>query len=183
MKLFIIWLLNWIFSGAHKKKLLKKAAIELPNGLVFAPIDFHTDDLQKVLYKAGYDPTKKTLFLWEGVSMYLEEQAVTDMLKFVSEKSAPESKIAFDYFDKAILEENFDSYGAKEIAAEVKKSGEPFKFGIDPQEIEQFTQDHGFRLASLMTPLQMEKDYLINENGILLDHVYGFGYQVLAKTI
>lgn len=167
---------------AQKKKLLQKAAIELPNGLKFASIDFHADDLHNVLKKAGYDPTKKTLFLWEGVSMYLEEKAVTDMLTFVAKNSGPGSSIAFDYFDKAILEENFDSYGAKEIATEVKKSGEPFKFGIDPQKIELFTRDHGFRLVSHITPGKMEKDYLVNDNGILLGQVYGFAYQVVAET-
>lgn len=166
----------------QKRKLLNKAKLELPDQLRFLPIDFHKDDLADILVNGGFEVTKKTLFLWEGVSMYLEERAVADVLTFISEKSGPGSTITFDYFDAAILGGNSNAYGAKEISAEVTKSGEPFRFGIDPKQVAEFLKESGFELVSHLTPEQLEQKYLTNENNMLLGKVYGFGYQVVAVS-
>lgn len=166
----------------QKKKLLQKAAIDLPDGLNFVPIDFNIDDIGGALKTAGFDFSKKTMFLWEGVSMYLEEKAVSDMLKIVAEKTGPGSRIVFDYFDKAILNGNSDAYGAKEITAEVKKSSEPFRFGIDPDVVGQFLEKHKLMLKEHYSPKDLEDKYITNEKNLLLGHVYGFGYQVVAES-
>ena len=165
-----------------KQQLLNKAGIKLSEHLTFVPINFNTDLLHEVLVKAGYEPSKKTLFLWEGVSMYLEEQSVIGMLNFISGNSAQGSRIVFDYFDKAIIEGDSDLYGAREISAEVKKSNEPFRFGIDPKKMKSFLQEQGLKLVIHLTPTDLEDNYLTNEKNVLFGHVYGFGYQVVAEV-
>ena len=44
--------------------------------VTFVPVDFSRDDAFENLRAAGYDPTKKTLFIWEGVTLYLAEEDV-----------------------------------------------------------------------------------------------------------
>src|SRR5262249_33624025 len=50
-----------------KKRRLKSAIGSLPPFVHLAEIDFKRDDLKDVLAKAGYQPDKKTCFVWEGV--------------------------------------------------------------------------------------------------------------------
>ena len=43
---------------------------------IAVPIDFEREDLGDVLRERGYAPEAQTLFLWEGVTYYLPEEAV-----------------------------------------------------------------------------------------------------------
>ena len=60
-------------------------------------IDFNEESLKDALESVGYDNREKTLFLWEGVSYYLEAESVNVTLGFVSRSLHNESAIAFDY--------------------------------------------------------------------------------------
>ena len=84
-------------TQAWKRQALKKAKIPIPAGVSFVPINFNTESLQDVLERAGYDPDLKTLFIWEGVSYYLQAASVDATLGFVREFAQPVSRIAFDY--------------------------------------------------------------------------------------
>ena len=168
---------------AEKMRLLDKADIKIPDNLKFASINFNKDSLEGVLTGVGYNPNERTLFLWEGVSMYLEEGAVAAVMQFVSEKSGKGSKIVFDYFDRAILNGGNNAYGAKEISAEVKKSGEPFQFGVDPKKIDSFLQRNGLKLADHFSPKDLEDNYLMNEQNDIFGQVYGFAYQAVAEVV
>lgn len=174
--------LDEVTIQSEKQRLLEKAGITAPPNHVFVPVNFNTDKLEEVLVGSGYEPSKRTLFLWEGVSMYLEQSSVEQMLNFVSSKSLKGSRIVFDYFDKVIIEGNSQLYGAKEIAAEVKKSNEPFRFGINPNEIDSFLEKHNLKLITQYAPEELEAEYLTDEKNMLFGHVYGFGYQVVAEV-
>ena len=71
--------------------------------LRYVPIDFARQDLAMVLRKAGYRKDCRTFFIWEGVTMYLPQDAVLATLRFVATASGPGSAIVFDYeHEKAI---------------------------------------------------------------------------------
>ena len=93
----------------RKKKCLKKAQIDIPKHVTLVPINFNKESLKNVLEKAGYENHEKTLFLWEGVSYYLESKSVDATLEFVNHSSRNESVIAFDY-GISISEENINNY-------------------------------------------------------------------------
>jgi methyltransferase (TIGR00027 family) len=80
----------------RKKKCLKKAHIEIPKNVSLVPIDFNKEALEDTLVKAGHETNKKTLFLWEGVSYYLDPESVDATLQFVTHSSPSESIIALD---------------------------------------------------------------------------------------
>ncbi len=61
----------------------------IPNHVVFVPVDFTRDSLAARLLGNGYMEQSKTLFIWEGVTMYLDETSVKSTLVFVAEHSAP----------------------------------------------------------------------------------------------
>ena len=81
----------------RKINCLNKARIDIPKVVTFVPINFNLESLKDVLEKAGYDNQQKTLFIWEGVSYYLEVESVDKTLEFACQAAHPESTLAFDY--------------------------------------------------------------------------------------
>ena len=167
----------------RKMKCLKKAQIEIPKHATLVPINFNKELLKDVLEKAGYENNEKTLFIWEGVSYYLEPESVDATLEFVNNSSHNESVIAFDYAI-SISEENIDNYyGAKEFAQTWMKhrSGEPFKFAIDEGKIESFLEQRGLKIVNHLDNREIEKTFLLNENGSLIGQINGSFRFVLAS--
>lgn len=57
-----------------KKSLLKSNGIAVPEYLTFVGVEFGEDDTREIMQKHGYDPTKQTVFIFEGVSMYISSK-------------------------------------------------------------------------------------------------------------
>jgi methyltransferase (TIGR00027 family)/uncharacterized protein (TIGR02246 family) len=81
----------------YKKQRVREVLGELPAEVRYVPMDFTKDDLLTELTKAGYSRTERSLYIWEGVSMYLPEAAVTSTLHFLRDHAAPGSRVVFDY--------------------------------------------------------------------------------------
>jgi methyltransferase (TIGR00027 family) len=60
-------------------------------------IDFERDRLHDVLCAAGFDPTARSFWIWEGVTVYLTPEAISATLRAVAELSAPGSRLAVTY--------------------------------------------------------------------------------------
>jgi len=159
----------------RKKKCLKKAQIDIPKHVTLVPINFNKESLKNVLEKAGYENNEKTLFIWEGVSYYLEPDSVDATLEFVKYSSHNESVIAFDYAI-SISEENINNYyGVKEFAQTWRKhrSNELFRFAIDEGRIESFLEQRGLKIVTHLDNKEIEKTFLLNENGSLIGQITG----------
>jgi methyltransferase (TIGR00027 family) len=65
--------------------------------LRFVAVDFEKDSLEVALEQAGHRASEPTFFIWEGVVMYLTDQAVRSTLRVVSARSAPDSSIVINY--------------------------------------------------------------------------------------
>lgn len=70
--------------------------------LSFAPVDFTQDEaapLTAALAGAGFDASVPTLWVWEGVIMYLDDQALRRTLRELRELSAPGSTLLAHYHE------------------------------------------------------------------------------------
>jgi methyltransferase (TIGR00027 family) len=74
-----------------------------PANLRYVPIDFQHEDLQDVLMRHGYDRGRRTFLIWEGVTMYLPEEAIRSTLRFVA-AHPPGSGIVFDFVYRAMVD-------------------------------------------------------------------------------
>lgn len=166
----------------QKKKLLQKHNMSIPQQLSFVPINFSKENMDNVLPKGAYDTSQKSFFMWEGVTCYLPEEAVKDMLAFIRNNSGRGSTVAFDYFYKSFVEGKCDYYGAKELFESVSKTGEPYQFGIEEGKIESFLSENGFDVLSHYTPDEFENTYLYDENGEFFGKTYGFACHVYARV-
>ena len=57
-----------------------------------------------VLFKAGYNASAKTFFIWEGVSFYLTETAVRETLRTISRAAIAGSSLVMDFAGAALIE-------------------------------------------------------------------------------
>ena len=95
--------------------------------VTFVSCDFNLQSWLDALQENGFDSNKRTFILWEGVTMYLEEQAIQSTLQIVSTLPAG-SSIAFDFFSREWLE---STLAGKIIRWSVKVIyDEPFTFGF-----------------------------------------------------
>ncbi|MCK8058966.1 MULTISPECIES: class I SAM-dependent methyltransferase [unclassified Fusibacter] len=62
-------------------KNMAKLPMGIPDNVRFVSIDFDKQSLAEVLSNSGYDKRSKTLFIWEAVTQYISEEAVSDTLK------------------------------------------------------------------------------------------------------
>ena len=110
-----------------KREMLRKAGVEAAR-VTFVPADLMTDDWLATLVKAGFDPERPTFFLLEGVTMYLDREAVENVLRTIA-GTASGSVVAFDYFTTDTIESQ--SLYLRSARAVLNAIGEPWTFGIE----------------------------------------------------
>ncbi len=63
----------------------------------FVPVDFERESLDEALAHAGHRANKKTFWIWEGVTPYLEPDATRATLAVIAARSAKGSRLATTY--------------------------------------------------------------------------------------
>ena len=177
----IIYELDASTTQIEKKKYLESKKIQFPKNIVFVPINFNSGDLKQTLLSYGYDPNKKSLFIWEGVTMYINEKAIKETLYFIKHNSGTGSTVAFDYFYDSVIKGTCNSFGAKELNESARKVGEKFIFGIKEGRAREFLKENGFTLINNYTPEEFEEKYLSIDGGNNIGKMYGFAGHIYAK--
>jgi len=159
----------------RKKKCLKAARIDIPPQVKFLPVDFNKESLQDVLEKTSYTQEEKTLFVWEGVTYYLDPQSVDATLEFVS-LSTKDSSIAFDYMVTLGVENRDQYYGAKEFAQAMQEqhATEELTFSIEEGIVETFLAQRNLTLIEHLSNEEIEQTYLLDAYGALIGQIIGF---------
>lgn len=75
----------------------------LARDVVFVPADLDRVDLDWALGHAGHDPREATVWIAEGVVMYLHPEAIAAMLTDLGRRSAPGSVLAMTYAGPDLL--------------------------------------------------------------------------------
>ncbi len=112
---------------AIKQKVLKEAGVDAA-GVTFVGADFQREDWFGRLTAAGFDPRQPALFVWEGVTPYLERAAVEATLRKIAGGAAG-SVVVFDCFTTEVLESQ--SPYLRVVRASLRAGGEPLRFGLD----------------------------------------------------
>lgn len=157
-----------------------------PGNLTYVPVDFQREELTEVLQRHGYDLAARTFFIMEGLTMYLAEEKVRELLSFAA-SHPPGSSVVFDFISREML----DMLHAVDLATapaaarpimqrflEVIKE-EPWLFGIPLGTERDFLLDLGFDLSELLTiggPESAER-YLTRADGSQV------GAEALAATM
>ena len=132
-------------TQAAKREVLKRLLPSPPEHVRFVAIDFKQDDLASAMSGAGYDDSKHTLFLWEGVTNYLTADAVDSTVQWCSRASAG-SQLLFTYVHRDVLTRPSDFVGTQNLFRSLEKARERFAFGMQPSHVPGFLASRGFSL-------------------------------------
>ena len=168
----------------HKQQCLAKAGINIPGQVSFVPINFNAESIEDALISTDFDKSKKTFFVWEGVTFYLSAEAVDATLKFVKSNSKTGSAIVFDY--TALWPGIMDAYGVKELIEFNSKnqSGESaVSFSLNEDLIKTFLLERGFEISAYLNSEEIETSCLTLKDGTLFGHVTGSFRIVKALTM
>jgi methyltransferase, putative, TIGR00027 family len=131
----------------------------LPEHVIYVPVDFETEDFGERLIEKGYDRSFKTLFLMEGLIMYITLETVDETLTFIAKNSGKGSSILLDYFPESVIDGSCELEVGKNMREYAAKQGEHFKFGIKEEEVETFLAKRGFSQIYNVTSEDYKKMY------------------------
>jgi len=116
-------------SAAKQSKIQSALGVARPE-VVYVAVDFNIEKLADRLRQSGYRDQQKTLFLWEGVTPYLSEEAMNEVLEFIRSSSGRGSAVLFDYIVKSVIDGTCAMRGARTEFAKMQRTSEPLTFGI-----------------------------------------------------
>lgn len=147
-----------------KKEKLKELFNDLPGHVKYVPVNFQEENLQSCLFQNGYDSGLRTLFIWEGVTMYIDSEAVDQTLLFISKNSGTGSSVIFDYTYPEVINGTYDRIEAKGWLKIAEKSDEPLLFGIENSHVKRFLSERGFRNIVIATNEYFNENYFTELN-------------------
>ncbi len=110
--------------------LLASSAEQLPANLQLVPVDFNRQQLDSELAGTEFHEGEQSFVIWEGVTEYLEPEAVDATLRQLSRLTATDSELVFTYLDRAIFEPDTRLRGAKMHLFMQRRMEELFTFGL-----------------------------------------------------
>lgn len=142
LKKYDVFELDHPLTQEDKKERIERAGWTVPEKLHFVPIDFTKDDMCTKLSESGFNPQKKTFFSWLGVNMYLNRQAIENMLQNIAALSADGSDLVFDYADEGLFVSNVKR--VQNMLAMAKAGGEEMQSSFDQMNLELMLSEYGF---------------------------------------
>ncbi len=141
-----------------KKKKIKKKLGGLPENIIYIPIDFDTQNLETVFAGVTFDCSRPAVFIWEGVTQYIQPEAVRQTLAFVG-RCAPGSILIFTYVLKSLLERRSDIPGADHLLDTVAKTA-PWIFGLEPSNLPAYLKPFQLALVADVGQTDYQEKYL-----------------------
>ncbi|MGB9980033.1 SAM-dependent methyltransferase [Methanobacterium sp.] len=137
----------------------------LPSHVTYASIDLEKESLDEKLFKNKYDPLKKTLFIMEGLTMYISPETVDEILSFIVENSSRGSAVIFDYASRTVnFDEHSDRKTVENLTDLMEKSNESMKFSLMEGTAEEFLSMMGFSDVIDVTCEDYKKAYFYGKN-------------------
>jgi methyltransferase (TIGR00027 family) len=135
---------------------------ELDANLQLAPLDLAQARPEEVLAALPeYRPEADTLFIAEGLTMYLQPQEMDALCAFVRQHAGPGSRFAFTFMEpQADGKVNFPS-ATPLVRPWLALVGEPFTWGVRRQDLPRYVEERGFALAELAGAEELRQRYLV----------------------
>lgn len=143
---------------------IKEIFNSLPDHVIYIPVNLEVDKWGQQLLESKYDGSKKTLFILEGLLMYVSPEAVDEILSFIVHNSGKGSAILFDYIPLSVVDGTCELEAGQNWQKGVTDAGEPFKFGIKDGSTESFLTQRGFMKIRNMTSEDYKKAYFYGKN-------------------
>lgn len=149
----------------------QKRHLVVPSNITFISIDFDKEPLLMKLDEAGFRKQQRSLFVLEGLLMYLQSESVHATLETIRDYAGKRSWVVFDYVYASVLRNEGIYYGESEIVKTVSSAGEQWHFGIERGMIEQFLTAYELKLINQRDARDLEKAYFSDMDGKVVGKV------------
>ncbi len=156
---------NFIEIDYPSTQTVKKCVIEehgLANhNLKFIPLDLTENSFSRTILGADYfRPNTKTLFVAEGLFMYLTESEIENLFDFVRPNSRKQSQFAFTFMERQANNRIAFRNSSKFVDFWLRMRGEPFRSGFNHSDLVDFLNQKDFTLESLDSAETFRQRYL-----------------------
>lgn len=162
---------------------LKKRGVKINSNIIYVPINFNRESIEERLLESGFDTNKKTLFILEGLTMYLNPDTIDNTFKVINRIAGKNSEIIFDYVYLSVLRGENLFYGEMDILKQVNKVDEPWNFGIEKGELDSFLKMRKFHIIKELNSEDLEDEFFKDDQGSILAKINGTHCLVHARKI
>lgn len=156
----------------EKRTQFQKRKIDIPGTCRFVGVNFNHEDPAEKLIECGFRQGMHTLFVLEGLLMYLDEATVRSTFGMIRKLTGPGSRVVCDFIYKSVLRKENTLYGEKSIYEQVNKYGEAWKSGIERDEIETFFQGLEYSVRETANTDFLRKKYFNNDASYMINETH-----------
>jgi methyltransferase (TIGR00027 family) len=142
-----------------EQAILGKILHNIPDNIIYTPINFNTQNLDEILESKGLDSSKPTFFIWEGVTQYITKEVVENILDFIS-KSASGSRLVFTYILKSVIDGTSNMLDGERLVSLAGMGDQSWIFGLDPSEVSGYIKQYNLVLIENVGSSYLKENYL-----------------------
>jgi len=152
----------------------KEKNIEFTPNIKFISIDFTKESLAQKLDDAGFQRNRTCLFLLEGLTYYLNQEAINNTFNLIKDYSAQESILVFDYASALTSrQENIDDDPTMRKQYKVlAKAGEKPGFLIE-EPIQDLLAKYDFKVIDELDSTELAEKYFNRDDFGLATRKFG----------
>lgn len=158
-------------TQAAKIERYRRKKVQIPGSLTYIPIDFDRESLPERLLQEGFEKGRPSLFILEGLTMYLQPGSVDGTFRVIEEFSGAGSRVVFDHIYASVLRRENLYEGEEALYKGVADNGERFCFGIEKGHADEFLGAYGFTAEKVLDASGLEDMYFRDASGELLGRV------------
>jgi methyltransferase (TIGR00027 family) len=145
-----------------KTRALARRAVAPPQNLHFVPLDLTRARIDGALlsYRPHYRAGLRTLFVAEGLTMYLAREVVESLFAFARAHAGAGSLFAFTFMEPRADGRLAFRASSRLVGAWLRRRGEVFRWGASPDELRALLAAHDFVPQEIATADTLRRRYL-----------------------
>lgn len=145
---------------------LRKTMGYLPENVKYYQIDFNKTSLTDLARKEKLNLNLPTVIIWEGVTNYLNQDAIDKTFEF-TEKFTENTYIIFTYINKSVLDNPQSFQGTKQLFKMQDEHEEKWTFGFKPESVPDYLNKFNLSLIEDNSAIEYRNKYIPERTEIL----------------
>ncbi|MDX1974523.1 MAG: SAM-dependent methyltransferase [Rickettsiales bacterium] len=165
----------------HKAAIATEHMETLPDNLHFMPVDLSETSLFDALSSyPAFTVGKPTVFVAEGLSMYLTQAAMDSLIHDIRRLS-PQATILFSAIEQANTKQHLSSVGAQVQQTTMRVSGEAFSWHMPMAEMADYLEPRGFTVVQSLSYAELQRSWRTDAEMQAIEPLGG-EYMVAARS-
>lgn len=144
----------------HPNTQNRKRLLAPSGGPVFVSADLTQKPMEETLAKSGFNFGQPAIFTCEGLTMYIDEACVRDLLSQIARISRPGSRLGVDFGNAPQPQQRLWRIAFWINKALTEKGGEPVRFHLDPRVAPRFLEETGWKQPEVLTGPELYDRFL-----------------------